>query len=328
MYTLSHTKMPGFTIDDWTLQYKQCSVFAEKQITTSRAHYKRRNQSNSTRIVKQITDGKMGEIIAARYLRNNGFDCNNPDFEIYSSRKKSFEADLFCGQGNTKQNVHVKTQNSQSAARYGSSWVFQAGGAGYGHSDPCLGTSNDDWCVFVTLDCNDESASIVGPLCMTDVHQHFKDPKLSHLVGIKKCVYLEDIAAIKSVLPPPVHNPHHSIMDLLERLMRLMCQACNVTTPLKDFPLTPGEMDTATKNNWITVVDGEIIFDKDHIIDIAFGKVPLDQYAVTVRRDTSVHKPPSHYTNTASDTDDSEDDKDDKDDKDDLTKRKKRKLCN
>lgn len=307
--------MSGFTIENWSLQYKKCADFAQQQIATSRAHYKRRNQSNSSRIVKQITDGKMGEILTAKYLRTIGFVCNEPDFEIYSSKQKSFEADLFCGQGKIKQHVHVKTQNSQSAARYGASWVFQAGGAGYGHSDPCLDTSNDDWCVFVTLDSNDESASIVGPLRMTDVHQHFKDPKLSHLVGIKKCVYLEDIAAIKSVLPPPVHNPHHSIMELLERLMRLMCHG---TTPLKDFPLTPDEMDMATKNNWISIVENSIVFDKDRMIDIAFGKLPLDQYTVPVRRDTSVHRPPSRYTNTASDTEDS--------DEDELNRVKKRKL--
>lgn len=313
--------MSGFTIDDWSLQYKKCAEFAQQQIATSRAHYKRRNQSNSSRIVKQITDGKMGEILTAKYLRTIGFVCNEPDFEIYSSKQKSFEADLFCGQGKIKQHVHVKTQNSQSAARYGASWVFQAGGAGYGHSDPCLDTSNDDWCVFVTLDCNDENARIVGPLRMTDVHQHFKDPKLAHLVGIKKCVYLEDISTIKPVLPPPVHDTHHSIMELLERLMRLMCHAyaCNVTMTLKDFPLTPDEMDTATTNNWLSVVDNTIIFDSYRMIDIAFGKLPLDQYTVPVRRDTSVHRPPSRYTNTASDTDSEDDTEDD-------TRVKKRKL--
>jgi len=173
--------------------YETCTDFAQKQLVTSRSKYRQRNQSNQARITQQIADGKMGEIFAARHLRTQGYTCTEPDFEIYTARNKSFDADLVI---DSQQAVHVKTQNAESARRWGSSWVFQAGGVGYGNTDPLLDSTTKDWVVFVKLDAQTHSAMVIGPLEMAQVKQHLKDPVLDRLKGIKKCIYESDLGGI------------------------------------------------------------------------------------------------------------------------------------
>ena len=211
---------------DYNELYETCTDFAQKQLVTSRSKYRQRNQSNQTRITQQIADGKMGEIFAARHLRTQGYTCTEPDFEIYTARNKSFDADLVV---DSQQAVHVKTQNAESARRWGSSWVFQAGGVGYGNTDPLLDSTTTDWVVFVKLDTQAHSAVVIGPLEMAQVKQHLKDPVLDRLKGIKKCIYESDLGGIPVVergtvaLAPlaPTIAPPTNVIERLRALLEL-----------------------------------------------------------------------------------------------------------
>lgn len=258
------------TKEDWDQQYLRCEKFANQQLDTSQDQYRRRNQSNPTRIVKQIADGKMGELLACAHMKRLGFECTDPDFAIYTARFKSFDADLISGDTH----VHVKSQNRKSADKYGTSWVFQAGGQGVGHVDPCV-KKGESWCIFVVVDHETHSAEIHGPLDMVKVRPHFKDPKLQHLVGIKKCIYLEDID-IARVVPPATVLKHGTVMDCLERCLKAwvagnFCMECE---------LEGDDLATARDNDWVYEMDDLSLYDVQKMIDTALGKIELSQYKV------------------------------------------------
>jgi len=259
------------TNEEWDQQYSKCKKFANLQLDTSQDQYRRRNQSNPTRIVQQIADGKMGELLAYDHMKRLGFECTEPDFAIYTARFKSFDADLISG--NT--HVHVKSQNRTSADKYGTSWVFQAGGRGFGHVDPCV-QEGESWCIFVVVDHETHSAEIHGPLDMVNVRPHFKDPKLQHLVGIKKCIYLADIDSVARCIPPATTLKHDTVMDCLDRCLKAwtagnFCMECE---------LEGDDLSTARDNDWAYEIDDLILYDVQKMIDTALGKIELSQYKV------------------------------------------------
>ena len=176
---------------EWDAMYQKCQKFAKLEYETTKEHRRRRNQSNAARIRIQVADGKMGELLACHFLRGLGLEVTEPDFEIYEKAHKSFDADFYVN-GHP---MHCKTQNAESAARYGLSWMFQKGGMGYGHTDPCLKTPTDK-AVFVKVDHRKRTGEVFGPFSMGDLIPKFRDPKLARLKGIKTCIYAEDLADV------------------------------------------------------------------------------------------------------------------------------------
>lgn len=70
---------------------------------------------------EDIVVGALGEIAVAKYLQAFGFPVNDPDFEIYDTKSKSYDCDLTDG----KRKFHVKCQSKDSASKYGKSWLLQ-----------------------------------------------------------------------------------------------------------------------------------------------------------------------------------------------------------
>lgn len=292
MFNQAYTK--AYDKEVWEEKYEQCKDFANKQLDTSRDQYRRRNQSNPERIIKQISDGKMGELLAYDHMKLLGFDCTEPDFAIYTARFKSFDADLISGDTH----VHVKTQCQSSAAKYGTSWVFQAGGRGFGHSDPCI-SEGKSWCIFVIIDHERCSGNIYGPLDMCKVRPHFKDPKLKQLIGIKKCIYLEDIQGIDICLRPETTPTHDSAMECLDRCLKSwvlgnFCMECEIEGD---------DLAMALDNDWVYECDDLMLYNPQNMIDTAMGKIELAQY----KADFSKIGLPDEYRwaveNSSSDTD-------------------------
>lgn len=174
--------------EEWNELYRKCQAFAKLEYQTTKDQRRRRNQTNEARIRIQVADGKMGELLAQRYLRACGHNCTDPDFQIYDAAHKSFDADFHVNGFP----VHCKSQNADSAKRYGLSWMFQKGGQGWGHYDPALETPTDK-AVFVQVDHKKRVGTIYGPFTMGDLIPKFRDPKLARLRGIKTCIYAEDL---------------------------------------------------------------------------------------------------------------------------------------
>jgi hypothetical protein len=169
---------------------KKCEEFAHAQLETSKEQYARRNQRNLDKIVKDITTGKLGEIGAYRLLSSNGFNVSKPDFEIYAGRRKSFDADL-CA---TEFHGHCKSQNIDSADKYGISWILQYGGRGYGHTDKLFKQrSKEDYLIPSLV--HEKEVEIFGiiPVDLLFERDLVKEPRVAWLADTKRAIYYEDL---------------------------------------------------------------------------------------------------------------------------------------
>lgn len=182
------------TVDNWDDLWNQSRVYAEDEFGSTQSMRARRGQRNPARIKHQTATGKMGEFMSQAFLKGLGYDCSDPDCEIYSGKGKSWASDLFVGE----HKVAVKTQDASSASRFGSSWIFQKGGHGYGHTDPVI-SGGKSYAVFVTLNLVKKCASVKGPYHMSDLRPHFRDPKLASLRFSKAALYWDDIKEIPTV---------------------------------------------------------------------------------------------------------------------------------
>ena len=120
------------------------------------------NYRDSKQVVKQkIQDdhfvSKLGEE-AVRFVFEHR-DCKiiGPDYTIYSSKQKSWGADLKIND----LEVAVKTQRRSAAKRYGLSWTFQDSPE---RRDPILDTPEAWVCLVVYEDLKDGRECVVYPL--------------------------------------------------------------------------------------------------------------------------------------------------------------------
>lgn len=167
------------TLDSDTI--KKCEDFANNSIHTNINEYKRRNQSNPEKIKFDIITGKKAEFAVYNYLISKDKICTEPDLNVYTARKKNFNADLLC----EDREIHVKSQDKKQADKYTMSWTF--------HITDKLTTvpSENDYICLCIVD-NDkveiktiEKASFfVGK---------YGEPKLHQLKNSKKVIYFAEI---------------------------------------------------------------------------------------------------------------------------------------
>lgn len=172
------------------LDRMRCEDFANEQIDTSINHYKKRKQGNRDKIIQDIVTGKLGELAAHRLLKRHGIHAKEPDFNIYIGRKKSFDADI-TWKGN---NFHCKSQTEESANKYGTSWILQYGGAGFGHQDKLFRHCDDNDFLIATV----VSETFVTIFYCTPVRLLFdrdlvKLPQLKWFHDTKRAIYWDDI---------------------------------------------------------------------------------------------------------------------------------------
>jgi hypothetical protein len=176
-----------FTKDDWNTLWGACYDFAKKEIVTTERMRNKRGQFNREKMIYDTTIGKMGEWSVTWLFWKNNIDCSEPDMEIYEKHRKSFDADLtYDGV-----DLHVKSQCEEAARRYGTSFVFQKGGQGRGHTDPII-RSGDGQAIFAVVHESTMSAEIYGPITTDVLRDNLRDPKLDYLKKTKACLYLED----------------------------------------------------------------------------------------------------------------------------------------
>ena len=175
--------------NDW----EKCHAFAVGQLETSREHYSRRKQTNEPKIIQDIITGKLGEIATSRLLRRNGIHSGQPDFEIYDSRGKSFDADLTW----KVREFHCKAQSEDSAKKYGTSWILQWGGRGHGHTDKIFRNRDaNDFLVPSTV--HDSYVKIYGVIQINTLFEKdmIKEPKLDWFKDTKRAIYFDDISTL------------------------------------------------------------------------------------------------------------------------------------
>ena len=180
----------------WKDYWHRCRLYAENEFDTVKKTRAQRGQTNPSRIKHQTAVGKMGELIACDWLREKGYNCSDPDFTIYSGRKKSWESDMHILSSHGKFKVACKAQDEVSARKYGRSWIFQKGGRGYGHTDPVI-QSGESLSVFVSVNLEAQTAEVMGPFRMCHMRPLFKEPRLKSMRYSKVALYWEDMQHVE-----------------------------------------------------------------------------------------------------------------------------------
>jgi hypothetical protein len=152
---------------------------------TSTTNYKDSRQSNIAKIEQDHFISKLGEEAVKLAFEKFGKAINGPDYTIYKSKQKTWEADLFV-EGVP---LAVKTQSTEAAKKYGLSWTFQAGSK---RRDPVL-KNPEAWVCFVEL-MSFSMAAVYPPYQIKDLK--FREPKLEKLKGSKLVVYAEDLLEV------------------------------------------------------------------------------------------------------------------------------------
>jgi len=117
-----------------------CRDFAHKQIKSSKVYYNDRG-GNTSKIHSQIVQGKLAEIFVSRWLTSIGKFTTCPDFKIYGSGCKTFDADLELTDKTGY--IHIKSCHDDVAKHFGWGWVFQK-------NDPIVDNPHKDhWIVLV-----------------------------------------------------------------------------------------------------------------------------------------------------------------------------------
>ncbi len=183
---------------EWDDYVAECTQYAEDEFSSTYEMRKRRGQSNPEKIKHQTMVGKMGELLAWNYLNGMGYECTEPDFKVYKGSRKSWESDMFIEHGDCRYKVACKSQDAESARRYGRSWIFQKGGVGRGHTDPVI-KSGDSLSVFVSIDLKDRTCEVLGPFNMHALRPLFKPPRIQWLAFSKVALYWDDMKSVPMV---------------------------------------------------------------------------------------------------------------------------------
>lgn len=159
--------------------------FAERAYETNRNKYAKRQQFNARTIKRQISDGKLVEEAVCQALAVCDFDnISQPDYEVYSSTRKSFEPDLITEDG---YRLHIKGQTEESARRYGTSWMFSV-------EDPLLHNPTDkDIIIFAIILEGYDAVEVLGWINATTLLSldAYTFPVLESQKESKRVVYYE-----------------------------------------------------------------------------------------------------------------------------------------
>jgi hypothetical protein len=168
---------------------KKCTEFSELVDTSL---YAQRNQWDADKRKADSKIGKLGELAVYYSLKDKYPTITYPDFKIYKPREKSWDFDL----KHEKFNLHVKTQESLQAAKFGESWIFQ-------NEDKHIfkNYNDNDYVVFVGVNMFQKHGIIkqILPVKLLHEMQLFKKPVLAKLIS-KSAVYFEDIKQLETSL--------------------------------------------------------------------------------------------------------------------------------
>jgi len=184
-----------FSITD--AEIKRCEEFAD----ASTNDYWKRNQTDSDRIKQQIVFGKLGELVAAKFLvRHLKQPVMEPDFRIYTRDTKSWDADFpYKSLGLGNKNFHVKAYAPSDKPE---SWAFQfKNKSGNGGTDKLFENFPEhkkDCVICVLVDVDNKKGYIRVLANWGDLHYLLRDPISYQLRGLKKFLYYEDLINLKN----------------------------------------------------------------------------------------------------------------------------------
>lgn len=179
-------------------EIEKCVEFSESVDTSL---YARRNQWDADKRKADSKIGKLGEIAVYRSLVDKYPGLTYPDFKIYKPREKSWDFDL----KHEKFNLHVKTQETLQASKFGESWIFQYGDGKKQNYDREIfdRTSPNQFIAFVKLNLLEGYGLVRAIVSLDLLHDKklFASPVLEKLKYANKvAVYYKDLEKYKDQL--------------------------------------------------------------------------------------------------------------------------------
>lgn len=181
-FVVEYKSLFSIELDDKTVE--KCAIFAGECVETNIDEYKRRRQFNKTKIIGDIKTGKIAECAAFSFFQNNGFNVVEPDFKIYTARKKNFNSDIIASKSNKEWLIHVKSQRIEQSEKYGISWMFQK-------QDKLITKPKSLDVLFLCL-VKAHTVDVIGIHKAKDITDIYGEPKLTYLTS-KAALYYEDI---------------------------------------------------------------------------------------------------------------------------------------
>lgn len=163
---------------------KRAWEFAKKVAVT--VDYSDSNQHQIKKIRDDHFVSKLGEEAAKKVLLAFA-NVRGPDYSIYNSKQKTWDADLIINNAG----VAVKTQRKTNADKYSLSWTFQCSEK---RRDIIL-DNPDAWVVFVEYDDTNPYNCYVYPPYQIKFLK-FGAPKLHYLKSSKKVIYAIDLPIV------------------------------------------------------------------------------------------------------------------------------------
>jgi len=169
--------------------YGKIEEFAQKRIQGSKNLYTYRGEKNNDKMINDIIVGTLGEYGVYQLISKQGLKCTKPDLKIYTTKRKSFAADLFASNSKHDFSVHVKSQSLESEKRYGRSWLFQRSDSLVNAPELC------DYMAFTNVDLETREVELLGYVSGVDIGEsnlwgECRVPRYRHS---KVAVYLDDL---------------------------------------------------------------------------------------------------------------------------------------
>lgn len=154
----------------------------------------------AVRPIENTILGKMAEMFSIHFMTSVfSYPFIFPDFTIYKPGEKSWAEDLRYSDINPLlKNFHIKSCDSKTREYLNYediSWTFQkANEKGYGGKDFIYKEINKDIVLFVYLESYEKNEALISfSAPFRKIRPLLKLPKSKRYVGIKECIYLNDI---------------------------------------------------------------------------------------------------------------------------------------
>jgi hypothetical protein len=184
---------------------KDAYKFACDCAATNKDKYARRGQSNLTNIIDQIRTGKIVEQMTYDKLVPYFSNLSKPDWNIYGSKQKNWDADLSDRTTDPITQIGVKSQRVNVGESMGTSWIFEfRAGKNYDVDTGVFGAEAKKpghYIAFSSIDVMKRQGSIHAIVAVSTLHdlQLFEMPKIERLRDNKVAVYLETLEKKLSV---------------------------------------------------------------------------------------------------------------------------------
>ncbi|MFA6000192.1 MAG: hypothetical protein WC783_04435 [Candidatus Paceibacterota bacterium] len=161
-------------------------------------NYSDSKQSNTTKNKTDHIIGKIGEVAVAIVYISRGIKVIGPNLNNYGS----WNSDLIIG----GTGVGVKTQELDSANKYGTSWTFQLASDGHNRHDPVLDNPN----AYVTFVKYDQKKALCWVYPIYQIKDlKFDKPRLEYLEPYKTMVYENTLPNIDLIKPQTKPRDSH-----------------------------------------------------------------------------------------------------------------------